>query len=153
MRRGAPPQRPPAQIKVITGPPCAGKSTYVDEHRQPGDVVLDLDRIAFALGYPDQQITWDDDHPAAIAARMARAHVIYSLLNGKLKARAWIIDARPERTMRPQYERAGAEFISIDPGMTVCLERAKARGEGVAELIRAWYTTSTSESQALDIFR
>lgn len=40
------------RVRVVTGPPCSGKSTYVDEHANRGDLVIDLDRIAYAVGYP-----------------------------------------------------------------------------------------------------
>ena len=36
-------------LYVITGPPCVGKSTYVRERAQIGDVIVDLDRIALAI--------------------------------------------------------------------------------------------------------
>lgn len=38
-------------IRIVTGPPCAGKSTYVAEHKDDGDVV-DFDLIARAMGAP-----------------------------------------------------------------------------------------------------
>jgi len=37
------------QVIVVTGPPGAGKSTYVESHRMYGDVVWDHDRVAAAL--------------------------------------------------------------------------------------------------------
>ena len=37
-------------IHVVSGPPCGGKSTYVDSHAQPGDLRIDYDKIALSLG-------------------------------------------------------------------------------------------------------
>ena len=37
-------------IHVVTGPPCAGKSTYVRENAKSGDLRVDYDLIAQALG-------------------------------------------------------------------------------------------------------
>jgi predicted kinase len=145
-------------LTVVTGPPCAGKSTYVAEHRAVADLVIDLDAIAYAFGYPDTQVDWDAPHPAVDAARMARAHVIHALLNHSLDAgSAWIIDADPRGGIRAQYDRAGAHTVSIDPGRTVCLERAARRSAATRDGIEAWYARHPSASShpsapALDIF-
>ena len=37
-------------IHIIVGPPCAGKSTYVRENAKAGDLRVDYDLIAQALG-------------------------------------------------------------------------------------------------------
>lgn len=34
---------------IVTGPPGSGKTTWVNEHKQPGEIVLDLDAIKAAL--------------------------------------------------------------------------------------------------------
>ncbi|MEU0174083.1 hypothetical protein ABZ178_12105 [Streptomyces massasporeus] len=39
-------------LYVITGPPAAGKSSWIDAHAKPEDVVIDLDRITVALTGP-----------------------------------------------------------------------------------------------------
>ena len=36
-------------LYVITGPPCAGKSTYAREQATLNDMVIDLDRIALSI--------------------------------------------------------------------------------------------------------
>ncbi|MFJ3506037.1 hypothetical protein [Streptomyces luteogriseus] len=36
-------------LYVITGPSAAGKSSWIDAHAKPEDVVIDLDRITVAL--------------------------------------------------------------------------------------------------------
>ena len=33
------------RVVLVTGPPCAGKTTHVAQHAQPGDLVLDQDAI------------------------------------------------------------------------------------------------------------
>jgi hypothetical protein len=33
------------RVILVTGPPCAGKTTHVRQHAQPGDLVLDQDAI------------------------------------------------------------------------------------------------------------
>lgn len=44
----------PAQVVLICGPPCSGKTTLTKQLANPGDVVLDLDAIAQELGSPRQ---------------------------------------------------------------------------------------------------
>jgi predicted kinase len=147
--RAAGPAQPPALITVVTGPPCAGKTTHVAEHRDPADLVLDLDAMAGALGYPADHVAWDDDHPAVHAARMARAHVLSALLTGRIAGTAWVIDARPDDVRLIRYHRAGAEFVHLDPGREACLARAADRSPSTLERIESWYR-SDDETQADD---
>ena len=42
-------------IHVITGPPCAGKSTYIKDHAVAGDLIIDFDVIASAFGAKDHE--------------------------------------------------------------------------------------------------
>ncbi len=37
-------------LTIVCGPPAAGKSTYIEAHRRPGDVVVDLDVIINEAG-------------------------------------------------------------------------------------------------------
>lgn len=124
-------------IHVITGPPCAGKSTYVSEHMKEGDMRVDYDLIATALGSIDSHAAQGVIKQAAFDAR-----------EGAIKAalkdpqqESWIIHTSPSEDHVKAYEKAEAEFIELDPGKDVCLERAEAdeRPRQTFDGIEKWY--------------
>lgn len=126
-------------ITVVTGPPCSGKSTYVAEHRAPEDIVLDLDAIAHALGYPDTHVDWSRPHAAVEAARAARTELLKAVLARSI-VNAWIIDAEPPAFLLKKYRAIGADVVDLDPGRKVCIARAKAeRTPDTVRRIRDWY--------------
>lgn len=98
-------------VTVITGPPCSGKTTYVAKHKQAGDIVIDYDELAVALGSPVTH-----DHPEQIKAitRTARNAAIGAALRASRQgARVWIVDTAPGRDRRRTYRQAGAEVIHL----------------------------------------
>ena len=125
-------------IYVVTGPPCSGKTTHVTDHAQPGDLVIDLDRIAHALGYPDTQIDWATQHPARTAAMVARASLIKRVMAGEFKGTTWIVDTAA-------VHRRGVQVIALDPGAAECHRRATEAGRPAAthEQIDRWYSVAT----------
>lgn len=148
-----------SRLRVVAGPPCAGKSTHVDERSAPRDVVIDLDRLAHALGYPTAQVRWDDEHHAIAAAKVARRALIEAATAGQLDGITWLVDARPHPTSLRIYRRIGARVTVLDPGRDECRRRAVAAGrdESVLEQIDRWYadpmaTTSARRSRALNVF-
>lgn len=52
-------------VYIITGPPAAGKTTWVRDHAKPGDITIDFDTIAATLspGLPRDPL----DMPTSIA--------------------------------------------------------------------------------------
>ena len=136
-------------LTVVTGPPCSGKSTYVLSHVDAdADVVIDLDRLAFALGYPRAQISWGLDHPARDAARAARRHLIDQALAGcNLPGRTWIIDTDPPRPTLEIYRRAGADVVEMTTPLDECLARAAQRpdADAAAEQVRRWFARDRAE--------
>lgn len=128
--RPAPSTANPAHIILITqvsGPPCAGKSTYIQEHAVPGDTALDDMLLAEHYGGRDRI-------PAA-AWRRWRTAVRNAAATWTGPGRLWIIRGDPA----PIAD--GVRVVTLDPGQAECLARATSdRRPPATELwIEAWY--------------
>lgn len=135
-------------IHVITGAPCSGKTTYVREHRAEGDPVVDFDAIAYAMGAEGTQ---DANRDVYALATVARAAAIDRLVAAAPKRDCWIIACRPSESDRERFEEAGFDFVTCDPGIETCLERAQEDGrpEWTAAAIRRWY----SDEKGADVLK
>lgn len=126
-------------ITIVIGPPCAGKSTFVRDHAQPGDVVVDFDALAVALGASKSHDAEDAPRAAAFVARQA---VIDHLIEHP-DVDAFVIHTRPKADDVDAYASAGDDvrWLLVDPGKETCLERAKADGrpDRTAGVIEDWY--------------
>jgi predicted kinase len=133
-------------ITVITGPPCSGKSAWARENAKPGDIVIDFDVIAQALGSPE-----DHDHDprlreitaAAWSAAVDRLTAGYSGMN------AWIVDSRPTRTRLFHYQRAQARIVALDAPPEELHRRATAdsRSGDAHQRIDQWTARHGSDPQ------
>lgn len=117
-------------LTVVMGAPRSGKSTYVREHTKPGDIVIDFDVLAQALGSPDphdhnqeiRMVTIDMRHIAIASAIQAhlRGHTV------------WIVDINPDMRLQA-YQRAGAKFV------TMTADRAELHRRADAERPSRWH--------------
>jgi hypothetical protein len=103
------------------------------------DVVVDMDALAVALGSPDAH-----EHPTNIrdVAGAVRRTLVSSALAGHIPAgQVWVIETFPTPESVAQYLRAGAVFLTIDPGEEVCQDRAEERGASreTRQVITNWY--------------
>jgi hypothetical protein len=98
-------------LTIITGPPCAGKTTYMREHAKPGDIVVDFDAIAQALGSPVSHGC--DRHVWKVAIEARDAAIKAAVGQSQQGATAWIIDSRPTPAARQAYTRAGARIVDL----------------------------------------
>lgn len=123
-------------IHVVIGPPCSGKSTYVQEHRKKGDIVVDFDRLCQALGSDEKHSAPDNIKQVAFTGRGA---IILDICTNDREA--WIIHTNPTEKQLEMYEKAGAEFIEMDTDLETCLERCEAdnRPPGTAEIIKQYF--------------
>lgn len=118
------------EIILVHGAPCSGKTRYVQEHMKPGDVIIDADLLAQALGSTDTH-----DHPGYIKSlgMKLRDVAIREAARGTYKT--WVVSASPRATQTIP----NTSSVHLDPGMDVCLSRAKDRPFWTSEAILDYY--------------
>ena len=97
-------------LTVITGPPCGGKTTYAEQHARPGDIIIDFDKLAQALG--SQATHGHNDHITAVASEARHAAITEAITWHRKGCRVWIIDTAPGPRRRHQYAAAGAKTVT-----------------------------------------
>lgn len=124
-------------IHVLTGPPCGGKTTYIRKHAKAGDLIVDYDEIAMALGCAEK---WNPEGLVLKGAMKAREAAIDAARKNP-EDESWIIQSRLSDDLRKEYESLDAEIIELDPGKEVCIERAKRdeRPKNIYLAIEGWY--------------
>lgn len=124
-------------ITVVMGPSCSGKSTFVEQNKQLGDVVVDWDLISQAVGSDNPHDAPEDVKQVTFAARAA---AIARIFDG-IEKDAWIIwhDLTDGKII--EYGERGVKFHVMDTPLETCLERAREDGrpEGTEERIREWF--------------
>ena len=135
-------------IYLVTGPPAAGKSTWVREHAQHGDITIDYDTIASVLtppgGKPHQ---W----PAAVkaATKAARQAAIDTAMTATVDV--YVIHSSPSQRLVDHYTSHGAKLIVINPGIDTVMARAKAeRPWQMQQAIKDWYTDPLPQQTSVD---
>lgn len=130
-------------VYLIYGSPCSGKSAYIKEHIQRGDLVCDVDLIYGA-------ITNSIPHDAELYT-----HEVACQLDGVLKdiirerkgnwKNAYVVSlANTEEKLQKAKDQINAdECIFIDTPYEVCMERAKERPFYFQWLIQEWFETRT----------
>jgi predicted kinase len=125
-----------ADIVVVFGPPCSGKSTYIDNHANDKDYIIDTDRLALAiLGKEAYKLRTRQQANIILNARDA---MVRSMLKEEIKI--WIPTT---------YIHAGVfkgleyQLIHMDTTQHQCFEYLKASGredhEQQRQIIQAWF--------------
>ena len=120
-----------AEVVLVTGPPCSGKSTYVSEHAQHGDVVIDYDALAVALGSRHSH-----DHPEVLRPVVLAAWLAALSAAETSVRRVWVIRGFPE----PRDLTAASRVVRLDVPADECKRRAAAeRPDSWPDLIDKWW--------------
>lgn len=127
-------------IEIICGPPAAGKTTYAREHASPADTVIDLDEITKDIDPSFTQAKGRDK--ATLVSALRRRNEILGQLDRKRQGKAWFIVAAPTKAERQWWQtKLGGTVTVLNPGLSECLKRSKARGTGTRG-IEQWFKAS-----------
>lgn len=117
------------QVFIIYGSPFAGKSSYVRENMDAGDLVVDLDSIYSAIGYQPLY-----QHPTPL---QKIAYGVRDYLYDQIRIRngnwgtAWVIAGLPRRDERERLaSRLGASLILVEATQEECLRRCACADDG-----------------------
>lgn len=131
-----------ATIKVVTGPPAAGKTTLIAEQATAHDIVIDLDAIARAL----MPIQLAETHVYPVHVRHvaigARKAAIERATRLRERVTVWIIHAIPSPDELQNYRSLHWQIIEVDPGRDVVVERCRRlRPDYIMPAVDRWYAT------------
>lgn len=133
----------PARVVVITGPPCAGKTTLAHRLADDGDLILDFDQIARDCGSP---VDWMHPEPYRTQAEQ-HMRTTMDALPGTGTGTAYVIRSAPAARHRAILTRTlnTTSCIVIKPRIDECHQRADTDGRprGTHEQIDQWYAAWT----------
>ncbi|MEU9861319.1 hypothetical protein AB0D99_10605 [Streptomyces sp. NPDC047971] len=126
-------------LYVISGPPAAGKSSWIKANARARDIVIDLDLIATALAGPGAP-QWNHDPVLLKVAHRARFAAIDEALSHRDTVDVYLIHTMPSAKALARYRRHQAELVTIDPGKDVVMKRVGAmRDPAMVAVATRWY--------------
>lgn len=126
-------------VYLIYGSPCSGKSTYIQNHMEHGDLVCEVDYIYSAISNRNPH---DNDIYVHEIALELREHLLDIIRDRKGKWKdAYVVSiANTPQKIKEDAERIKADdVLFIDTPYEVCMERAKDRPEHFKYLIAEWF--------------
>ena len=125
-------------VYIVYGPPCSGKTTFVQNNAGPNDLIVDMDSIY-------QMITTDRLKMNAFAVRDCLYEQI-KYRTGKWE-NAYVIAGLPMAMERQRLEiRLNASSVFIDVDADTCKARAQERSnaEETIKYIEEWFSMYTT---------
>jgi hypothetical protein len=120
-------------LTIVSGPPCSGKSTYVEQQAMPGDIRICLDSIKREIDPGFRHWSGPLDYNLFVQAVRLRNARLGELKRAKAK-RAWFIISAPTEAERKWWQgKLGGEVLLLHPGAAECKRRAIQRGTPKAQ--------------------
>lgn len=135
-------------LYVVTGPPGAGKSSWIRAHAKPTDIVIDLDLMALAMAGPGAD---NHNHSETLLKVVHRARFA-ALREAELHidtTDVYVIQTLPSAKQRAQYKRLKARIITVDPGRDIVMQRiADMRQPAMKAVATKWYRANRGRSHS-----
>lgn len=132
-------------VYIVYGPPCSGKTTFVQNNAGPNDIIVDMDSIYQMITINDRYIKPDRLKMNALAVRDCLYEQI-KYRTGKWE-NAYVISGLPMAMERQRLEiRLNASSVFIDVDVDTCKARAQERSnaEETIKYIEEWFSMYTA---------
>lgn len=114
-----------SSLIVVCGPPGAGKTTYVLEHSNPWDIIIDHDLLIAAIAPHIKPHGKAPKHILACALS-ARDAILDRFERNRDGIRAWYVASMPSRKDRDHMRaRYSAKVLVMDAPHAVCMQRVE----------------------------
>ncbi len=133
------------RVVIVWGPPASGKNTYIREHMDPTDLVVDLDLIRQALTMG----TRDSKSNNLVALALSVREFLFTQIEQRTEQvdckTVWVAATLPKKESREALaKRLGAELVFLSRPYDECLELAmsdKTRSDKLLqrEIIERWF--------------
>ncbi|MFD9192981.1 AAA family ATPase [Streptomyces phaeochromogenes] len=133
-------------LYVVTGPPAAGKSSWIKAHAKAQDIVIDLDLMALAMAGPgaDHHAHSEVLTKVVHRARFAALNEAYQHLD---TTDVYVIHTQPSAKTIAKYKRLKARIVVVDPGRDIVMARIRAmRQPGMERVASRWYNARRGQS-------
>lgn len=138
-------------LTIVCGPPGSGKSTWVQDHASPGDIVIDLDDILVAVSGERRHAVSKRWLPKALELRNGRLRALHT---ERAAGRAFFIVGAPAKDERDWWQsNLGGQVVVLDVPADECLRRladdpARAGlASRYAGTVREWWERFTFEGE------
>lgn len=126
-------------LYVVTGPPGAGKSTWIKAHAKPKDLVIDFDLLAQAIAGPGLVDRAYSRTLEKVVHRM-RFAAIREIEHHLDHVDVYLINTSPSARDRAHYQYLKAKVIVVDPGKDIVMQRVNdMRQPGMVRVAERWY--------------
>lgn len=100
-------------LSVVTGPPASGKSTFVELRAQRDDIVIDFDKIAYAMTNAAGSEIHEYGRHVRTCAAAAWGPAVDAAMRYVGPHNVWIIHSAPSAQHLRRYRARGAHITSL----------------------------------------